>query len=135
MGATINPQPTRGRGSPIVTEINVVPLVDIVLVLLICWVFLRSFMDGFMGMLPIVFAVAGNFTVMGMFGIGLSTATSLLSSIVIGVGVDYAIHFLTRWRHEQKLMMHDPYVPIHDKFKKILHLTLEESGPPILFNG
>jgi predicted RND superfamily exporter protein len=38
---------------------------------------------------------------MGYFGIYLDVATALLSSIMIGVGIDYTIHFLWRYKQER----------------------------------
>ena len=37
-----------------------------------------------------------NFGVMGFFGVHLDIGTALVSSIVIGIGVDYSIHYLSR---------------------------------------
>ena len=51
-------------------------------------------------MIPLVFTVLFNFGVMGFFGIHLDIGTALVSSIVIGIGVDYSIHYLSRMFRE-----------------------------------
>jgi len=56
----------------------------------------RSFYRGVMGMIPLVFTVLFNFGFMGYFGVNLDIGTALVSSIVIGIGVDYSIHYLSR---------------------------------------
>jgi len=56
----------------------------------------RSLYRGLMGMIPLVFTVLFNFGVMGFFGVHLDIGTALVSSIVIGIGVDYSIHYLSR---------------------------------------
>jgi len=38
---------------------------------------------------------------MGLLGIPLSSATAIISSIAIGIGVDYAIHLIDRFREYQ----------------------------------
>ena len=48
------------------------------------------------GMIAVTSAV--NFGLMGLSGIALSTTTALISSIAIGIGIDYAIHFIERYK-------------------------------------
>jgi predicted RND superfamily exporter protein len=45
---------------------------------------------------PATFAVLLNFAAMGWLGIPLGVATSMFAGMTLGVGVDYAIHFLAR---------------------------------------
>ena len=49
-------------------------------------------------MIPLTSAVIINFGFMGYFGIELSHITAILSSIIIGVGVDFAIHYIAQFR-------------------------------------
>lgn len=69
----------------------------------------RSVKAGFMGSLPLLFTIICNFGLMGWLGIELDIATSLLSSIAIGIGVDYTIHLFWRLKSElaQQLSMTD----------------------------
>jgi len=46
--------------------------------------------------------VPALFGLMGTFGIELNVVTAMLSSIMIGVGVDYTVHFLWRFREERQ---------------------------------
>ena len=63
---------------------------------------------------------------MGILGIRLDIATALLSSMMIGIGVDYTIHFL--WRYKEEL---------HKKLNPAMAIrrTLETTGRGIVFNG
>jgi predicted RND superfamily exporter protein len=61
-----------------------------------------SFAAGVWSMLPLVVAVPALFGLMGTFGIELNVVTAMLSSIMIGVGVDYTVHFLWRFREERR---------------------------------
>lgn len=53
-------------------------------------------------MLPLFFIVVIKFGIMGYAGIPLDAGTILIASILIGVGVDYSIHFLGRVISEMK---------------------------------
>ena len=73
---------------------------SILAVFLMLALIFRSVSRGLMGMIPLVFTVLFNFGVMGFFGVQLDIGTALVSSIVIGIGVDYSIHYLSRMFHE-----------------------------------
>ena len=53
-------------------------------------------------MLPLSFAVLLNYGIMGFLDIKLSHVTAILSSIIIGVGVDFAIHFIAQYKEQLK---------------------------------
>ncbi|MEQ1505919.1 MAG: MMPL family transporter [Myxococcota bacterium] len=56
---------------------------------------------GLWSMIPLVLSVPALFGLMGFAGIELNVVTAMLSSIMIGVGVDYTVHFLWRYREER----------------------------------
>lgn len=58
----------------------------------------RSLVWGLFCVVPAAMAVLINFTMMGLTATPLGVATSMFSGMTIGVGVDYAIHFLERAR-------------------------------------
>lgn len=58
----------------------------------------RSVAGGLYATLPLVLAMPVLFGLMGWFGIELNVVTAMLSSIMVGVGVDYTLHFLWRYR-------------------------------------
>jgi uncharacterized protein len=61
-----------------------------------------SLAAGAWSMIPLAIAVPALFGLMGVFGIELNVVTAMLSSIMIGVGVDYTVHFLWRFRDERR---------------------------------
>jgi predicted RND superfamily exporter protein len=61
----------------------------------------RSVSAGLIAALPLAFSMVILFGWMGYLGVKLDVATALLSSIMIGVGVDYTIHFLWRYKAER----------------------------------
>ena len=57
---------------------------------------------GMLGMLPIGFTILCNFAIMTISHVSLDAGTSIVSSIAIGVGVDYCIHFLVWMSYERE---------------------------------
>jgi predicted RND superfamily exporter protein len=86
----------------------------------------RSPAAGFIAMIPITMAVLFLFGVMGFFGIRLDIATAMLSSMMIGIGVDYTIHFMWRYKVERAGRLNPG---------EAVRKTLETTGKGILFNA
>jgi hydrophobe/amphiphile efflux-3 (HAE3) family protein len=68
----------------------------------------KSLTAGWLGSLPLVFAVFCTFGLMGWLGIELNLVTALLSSISIGLGVDFTIQIL--WRLKTELVLDGNYI-------------------------
>jgi predicted RND superfamily exporter protein len=96
-----------------------------VVVVLLAGLF-RSLPAGLIAALPLAFSMVVLFGWMGYLGIKLDVATALLSSIMIGVGVDYTIHFLWRYKAEREKGL----VPAGAVLK-----TLTTTGRGISFNA
>ncbi|MDR2923584.1 MAG: MMPL family transporter, partial [Treponema sp.] len=60
----------------------------------------RSSAAGLIGAVPLALAILCNFAVMGFLGIKLNLATALISSLAVGIGIDYTIHFIEFFKHE-----------------------------------
>jgi len=86
----------------------------------------RSFTAGLIASIPLALSMAVLFGLMGIFGIELNVSTAMLSSIMIGVGVDYTIHFLWRYREERRR---------GDKPEGAVRTTLATTGRGIVFNA
>ena len=63
----------------------------------------RAFSAGLMGSIPLLLTLVCNFGLMGWFGLHLDIGNSLISSIAIGIGVDYTIHLFWRLKYELSL--------------------------------
>jgi len=74
----------------------------ILIVLIMCAMAFHSFKYGFISIIPLTIASLLTFGVMGFIGIRLETATAIISSIGVGIGVDFAIHYITSLRREMK---------------------------------
>lgn len=100
-------------------------ILSVISVALIVIYLFSSLTAGVIAILPLTLAIVTLFGLMGYFGIELNMITALLSSIMIGVGVDYTIHFLWRYRKEKQNRGSEAAV------KK----TLTTTGRGIIFNA
>lgn len=73
-------------------------LLSIIIILFITGLFFRSIKWGMLSIVPLVSAVILNFGLMGIFGVDLNHMTALLSAVIIGVGVDFSIHYISDYR-------------------------------------
>ncbi len=71
----------------------------LVLVALFNGLLLRSARVGAVSVIPLALTIAGQFGLMGLFGLPLDTATALIAAIAIGVG-DYSVHIIVRYLEE-----------------------------------
>lgn len=69
-------------------------------ILILLGLIFRSLQAGLIGCIPLITAVSCTFGIMGWSGIELDIVTALLSSISIGLGVDFTIHLFWRIKHE-----------------------------------
>ncbi|MBT4055402.1 MAG: RND family transporter [Candidatus Marinimicrobia bacterium] len=71
---------------------------SLIVIGLIASIFFKRILWGTLAVIPLTSAVILNFGLMGHFGVTLNHITAILSSIIIGVGVDFAIHYISQFR-------------------------------------
>jgi predicted RND superfamily exporter protein len=71
---------------------------SLIVIGLIASIFFKRILWGILAVIPLTSAVILNFGLMGHFGVTLNHITAILSSIIIGVGVDFAIHYISQFR-------------------------------------
>jgi len=96
-----------------------------IIVVLLSLMFKR-FSAGLIGVIPISITAIVSFGAMGLLNIPLSTTTALISSIAVGVGIDYAVHFMEHFRVAAK-STGDVLATVVD--------AMHHSGRAILFNA
>ncbi len=84
-----------------------------------------SLVAGLISLIPLLLAVLVGLGTMAFFGLPLDMATVLVSSIAIGVGIDFAIHFISRFRLEIKQT---------GDYSQAFAGTMRGAGKSILFN-
>ena len=94
------------------------------LVLLIMMVLFRSPISGALASAPTAFTLIVIYGIMGALGLHLDIGTSMLASIIIGAGVDYAVHLLAAWRADEG-----------DSLLDAAHAAASRAGPAIWTNA
>lgn len=85
-----------------------------------------SVIAGLISLIPIAFTVVINFGVMAYSGTPLDMSTLMVSSIAIGIGIDYAIHFISRFRRVMKS---------GKSAESALQTTIQTTGRGIAYNA
>ena len=101
-------------------------LFAIIIIGILLIIIFRSMQAGFLGSLPLIYTIIALFGTMGWIGIKLDIATAMLSSIAIGIGVDYTIHFFWRYKHE---------LSSGKDYKEAINTTLQTTGRGIVINA
>jgi len=101
-------------------------LMSLVIILILLSLMFKKVLAGIIGSVPIIITALISFGIMGLFNIPLSTTTALLSSIAVGIGIDYAVHFIERYKIYAK--------ETGDK-DLASELTMFHSGRAIVFNA
>jgi predicted RND superfamily exporter protein len=77
------------------------------------------------GSIPLLISILINFAVMGFLGIKLNLGTSLVASVSVGIGIDYAIHFIDAYKREYRA----------SNGEEFLRRAFEGSGKAIVINA
>jgi predicted RND superfamily exporter protein len=79
-------------------------LLALLIVFLSCLLIFRSLYKSLLTLLPIGVSLLLVFGMMGMIGIRLGISTSLLTAMIVGIGVDFAVHYLVGYFRDRKTM-------------------------------
>ncbi len=101
-------------------------IIAFVLVTFILMIQLKSAVGGLIAVSPIALTVLLNFALMSYLNIPLDMATIMIASIAIGIGIDYSIHFTSRFKEE--------FARNKSEFEA-LEKTLITTGKAILINA
>ena len=100
-------------------------VVSLVAVFLLTAFMFRSWVAGLINIIPISLVMVFSFGLLGLLGIPLEVGKSLTASMVIGIGIDYTIHFLNKYRIKVRSGLTDP--------EEITAATMATSGKAIFF--
>lgn len=77
-------------------------------------------------MLPIALTILTNFGIMGWAGISVNLVTALVSSIAVGIGIDYSIHVYNRFTEG----LRNGLTP-----DEAIHITISNTGVAVALNA
>jgi len=107
------------------TQIKSVGITLLIVIIILMLIF-RSVKIGLIGVVPTILTIITNFSILGYFSIGLDSFTALIASVVIGLGIDYTIHFVSRFKLQFK--------KDSDQLKALTK-TLQTTGVAIIINA
>ncbi len=130
LGITLNYAGSGYKGlvfTDLILEGQIMSLVlSLIIIIVLLSIMFKNIKIGLIGSVPIIITALISFGIMGFLGIPLSTTTALLSSIAIGIGIDYAVHFLEQYRHNAE--------NTDDKLVAA-QKTMAHSGKAIIYNA
>jgi len=85
----------------------------------------KSIKIGLFSIIPLFLTIITAIGAMGLFRIPLNVSTMMVASIAIGAGIDYTIHYISRYKSELKTK----------NKKNALKATLTGTGRAIVFNS
>jgi len=95
-------------------------------IFILCFIMFRRLADAALAMLPVSMAVVVIYGLMGLIGIPLEIGTAITGAMALGIGVDFAIHYLYRYRdYEQQGLTHHV----------IVERSNEDTGRALVFNA
>jgi len=101
-------------------------VLSLIIVIILLSLMFKNYKIGLIGAVPIIITALISFGTMGYLDIPLNTTTALLSSIAIGIGIDYAVHFIEQYRNNASKS--------NDKLL-VAQKTMAHSGRAISFNA
>ena len=78
-------------------------ILSLLIVIVLLSLMFKNWRLGLIGSVPIIITALFSFGIMGFLNIPLNTTTALLSSIAIGIGIDYAVHFIEQYRYNASI--------------------------------
>ncbi len=97
----------------------------IILMFLIVSITMWSMKDGALSLVPLILTIVISYGFMGFVHIPLDIATVLVASVTLGVGIDYAVHIISHYKH---------YLQETKDVKLAVLKTISVSGNAIFIN-
>ncbi|URA09812.1 efflux RND transporter permease subunit [Thermospira aquatica] len=98
----------------------------VLIVVILNTITFHSLLEGLLSLLPIIFTILVNFAIMGAFRIPMDFITVTIAAIAVGAGIDYTIHFLSRYLHE---------IRQGKNYEEAFYDTFRTTGKGIIFNS
>ena len=100
-------------------------LLSIVLAAIVLTIIYRNLEMGLIATLPTILATIWILATMWQAGITLNVLTVMVTALTVGLGIDYAIHIVERYREERA----------HKSERQALESTIKLTGSAILISG
>ncbi len=102
-------------------------ILSLIIVIILLALMFKNIKIGLLGSVPILITALISFGIMGFLDIPLNTTTALLSSIAVGIGIDYAVHFIEQYKKNAQKTNHDMLLTAK--------ITMSHAGRAIILNA
>jgi predicted RND superfamily exporter protein len=130
-GSVMESQIMQTSIGPDMAKTGMYSLVGILIIILVLF---RSIKYGFTPMTTIIFGTLWTMGYVGLIGMGMSSSTSGVISMIMGIGIDFGIQVITRYRFELEYMStlkaHHPQLQIGHR--EAMKVTLSNVIIPML---
>jgi predicted RND superfamily exporter protein len=96
------------------------------LIFLLCLAMFRRLADAALALLPVSISVVVIYGLMGLLGLPLEIGTAITGAMALGIGVDFAIHYLYRYRLYERTKA---------DYAAVVAAANEDTGRALLFNA
>lgn len=76
-------------------------LVSLVLIVGILFITFRNITGVVLPLIPVLFSITATMATMGFLGMPITVVSMVTSALLLGIGIDYSIHFLARYNEER----------------------------------
>jgi hydrophobe/amphiphile efflux-3 (HAE3) family protein len=101
-------------------------LIALIVIMILVILMFGSKTAGLLASVPLILSLLMGFGIMGVFGIRLDIATAIISSIVMGTGVDFTVQFLWKYRALRRMNL---------EVREALKETFTGTGKAVAFNA
>jgi len=101
-------------------------ILALVFIFLLCLAMFRRLADAALALLPVSISVVMIYGIMGLVGLPLEIGTAITGAMALGIGVDFAIHYLYRFRL---------YSRMQTDHATVIAAVNEDTGRALLFNA
>ncbi len=77
-------------------------LISLVLIVGVLFATFRSITGMMIPLIPVLFSIIATMATMGLLGMPITVVTMVTSALLLGIGIDFSIHYLSRYNEERE---------------------------------
>lgn len=77
-------------------------LISLALIVAVLFTTFRSLVGVVLPLIPVLFSIIATMATMGLLGMPITVVSMVTSALLLGIGIDFSIHFLSRYNEERE---------------------------------
>ena len=99
-------------------------IIGLVLVVLLLWIDFRNLHSAVLALIPLLLGIVWMVAAMVVFDLHLNFMNIFVITMIIGIGVDYGIHVIHRYREEERIPGGDPAAAVEETSRGVFLAAL-----------